>query len=880
MIAARVIGVFTRRRNDGELNEDIQAHLDLLTEEYLRRGLSDAAARDAARRAFGGVEQMKEVYRDQRGLPFLEHLLQDLSSAGRALRHSPGVTLVAVVTIALGVFGPTVTFTMAKAWILEPLPFDRPDDLIDLRSLDKTSGDTGSMNAADFLDFERSAGSFDRIAGYRQSEVRLTGRDRAERVRGAMVTTAFFQVLGTTAHVGRLFDPGASQEDQSTLVVISHTLWREQFDADPGAIGRTLRLNSEDYTVIGVLPESFQFTLLGRCDVWRPLVFSPEQAQDRRSGAMVGLARLRSGRTVEDARHELTEIAARLSSTYPETNARRSIRVLRLADEIRVHHDLGFIVPVMFAMVGCVLLIACINVTNVMLARASARRQEIALRLALGASRSRIVRQWLVEHLLLFVGASAIGAALAVYGAGWITESIPAENRQYLRNNAVLPVDRLVLLFAISVGAACGIVFGWFPAWAGTDTDVNADLRDGHTRSTPGRHATRLRAALVTGEVALALAVLISAGLLVTTARNITRVDVGFEPQRLLAFQLALDAQRYRTPAEMSGFYERLLADIGGRPGVVGAAAGSLVPFGTNGLSTEFFRDGFPEPPPASTPVVSLNHVTADYPRTLGLRLMRGRLLSAADGADAANTALISETLASRHFPNEDPLGQRFRIRRGETDVWTVVGVVADVKNFETIEVAEPQLYLSFAQQPRRAMTVIVRSTGNPDGVAAIARAAVAATDPTEPIADMASMDERIRRVTGPFQTISSFVTFFGAVTLLLAGVGVYGVIAYSFGQRTREIGIRMALGARRLDVAGLVLKQLRLFLLGGLLPGLLLAWALGYALKGMLFGVTVIDWRLYAAMTLLLTFVALLGTLVPTRRAIAIDPTKALRYE
>jgi putative ABC transport system permease protein len=880
VLAARVKAFVRRGPSDADLDEDIQAHLELLANDHVRRGLSPADARAAARRDFGGVEQMKESYRDQRGLPLLEGLLQDLRYACRTLGRSPGFTLVALVTIALGVFGPTVTFTMAKAWILEPLPFERPNELVDLRTLDTKTGNFGAINAADFTDWRKSAGSFVAIAGYRGSNVRLTGTESSERIRGAIVTPDFFRVLGTRAALGRLFTEGGPEAQQAKLVVIGHLFWRERFRSDPAALGRTLRLNGEEYSVIGVLPEAFQFTLLGRCDVWRPLVFSPEQSADRRGGSLVGLGRLRPGRNVDEARRELVQTAASLAAAHPDTNARRSARVLSLADEVRRHHDLGFIVPLMGAMVACVLLIACVNVTNVMLARASTRRQEMAVRLALGASRARIVRQWLVEHLLLFVTASGIGAALAVYGADWITQSIPVDSRQYLREYAALPVDRMVVLFALAIGALCGVAFGWFPAWSGTRADVNADLRDESARSTPGRAGMRLRGALMVSEVALALAVLISGGLLVATSRNMQRVDVGFDARGVLTFQLGLDPQRYRTPADQRVFYERLIGELEGRPGVVSAAAGSLVPFGTSGARLEFFAEGAPETPPSETPSVWLNAVTGGYPKTLGLRLLRGRLLNAADGSDAPRAALVSGTLAAQLFPGKDALGRRFRLGRGQTELWTIVGVVGDVKNFETVDGPEPQVHLPFAQQPRASMTVVLRTNGDPEALAATARAAVAAVDPSEPVADVEWMAARIHRVTAPFQTISDFVTFFGAVTLLLAGVGIYGVISYSFAQRTREIGIRMALGARRADVVWLVLRQMRSFLLAGLIPGLALAFALGRAFESVLFGVTSTDWPLYASMTLLLSVVACLGALIPARRASSIDPMKALRCD
>ncbi len=880
VITSRLKAFFAGGRSDAELEEDIAAHLDLLTEEHGRRGLSPADARAAALRDFGGVEQMKEAYRDQRGMPLLEGLLQDLRHAGRALRRSPGSTLVAMVTIALGIFGPTVTFTMVKAWILDPLPFARHDELVDLRALDTVSGSRRGLNAADFLDWQRSARSFEEIAGYRSAEARWTGPDGAEHLRGAQVTPGFFRLLGVEARWGRLFDPSETGGEHSRLVVISHLMWRERLHADPAAVGATLRLDGEDHTVIGVLPEPFQFTLLGRCDVWRPLLFTPEQAADRRGTAMVGLARLRRGRTLLEARHELTQMAAAAAAAYPDTNGRRGVRVLSLADEIRVHHDLGFIVPVMFAMVAFVLLIACFNTTSVMLARASTRRQEMAVRLALGASRARIIRQWLVEHVLLFVGSSAIGAALAVYGADWITDSIPVENRQYLRNYAALPVDRTVVLFALAVGAACGLVFGWLAACSSAEADVATDLRDASTRSTPGRKGARLRASLAISEVALALAVLICAGLLVRTAQNIQRVDVGFEPRPLLTFQLRLDSHHYRTPSDTRGFYERLTLDLLGRPGVTGAAAGSLVPFGNSGNRAELFPEGSPETPPSETPAVSLNEVTGDYGRTLGLRLLRGRLLEPEDGADSPRVALVSETLAQRHFPDQDPLGRRFRLGRGDGDLWTIVGVVGDVKNYETTDQRDPEAYVPFVQRPQRAMTVVLRTSGDPEALAPTARASVAALDPAEPIAEMASMDARIRRVTSAYETTSAFVAFFGAVTLLLAAVGVYGVVSYSFAQRTREIGIRMALGARRADVAWLVLRQIRTFLAVALLPGLLLAWGLGHALRAMLYGVTPTDWSMYLSMTLLLALVALVAAFVPARRAMSIDPMPALHDE
>ena len=877
---ARVSGLFGRSRRERELADEIESHLQLHTDDNIRRGMTPALARRQAVLELGSPEALKEEYRDQRGIPLADYVLQDLKYAGRALRRDPGFTALAVLTIAFGVAGPVVMFTMAKAWILDPLPFSNPNSLIDLRRLEMPSGAVGGLNRADFLDFKRTTRTVGELAGYGETEVRITGGDRAERLRGAAVSANFFDLIGVRAGRGRVFRKGEDQDGAPCVTVISDALWRDRFRGDPSIEGHTIRLDDRDCTIVGVMPPDFQFTLLGRVEVWQPLVFAPDDATNRSRGWVRAIGRLAPGRTVDQGRDELTRIASDLAVAHPDTNKNRSVRVLRLADEVRQHHDMGFIVPVLFAMVGCVLLIACVNVTNVMLARASTRRREMAVRLALGASRARIVQQWLVEHVLLFVAASLLGAGLAVYGTDWITNSIPLENRQYLRNFATLTVGPGSLAFALSVGALCGVIFGCIPAWTGARVNVNDDLRDSSGRTTMSRGMARLRSTLVVAEVALALALLISAGLLVQTAQNLTKADLGFEPARLLTFRLVLDEKRYSHPAAVRGFYERLADDLAGRAGVVGAAAGSLVPFSGIDLSTELLVVGQPEPKPSDTPWTAINQVTPTYGAVIGLRVRQGRFLTASDGPDAQKVIVVNETLAARHFPGRDPIGERLRLGRDSKDVWTIVGVVGDVKNYEPNDRPEPQVYVSIAQRPRRFMTVIVRSSGDPDELSATVRAAVSALDPAEPVSRVFTMERMITFVTGPYRTISTFVTFFGVLTLLLSAVGVYGVIAYTFAQRTREIGIRMALGARRLDVAALVMKQLRLFLLAAMLPGVALAWALGHALRSMLVGVTPTEAWIYLAMSAVLAGVAALAALVPARRATTIDPMTALRYE
>ena len=694
----RVAGMFHTTRRDAELAAEIESHLELHTDENIRRGMAPDAARRAAVLQLGSVAALTEEYRGRRGLPLLEQLVQDLRYAGRTMRRSPGVTIVAAVTLALGVAGPTVMFAMMKAWILDPLPFPQPDSLVDIRMLDTTTGRARALNAADFLDLTRGARAVERVAAYRAEEFRLTGADRAERVRGARVTPEFFRLLGAQPVIGRVFGPIDRASATDRVVVISRVLWQDRFAADPSIVGRTIRVDGEPHSIVGVLPDSFHFTLLGRVALWAPLVFTPEEAADRRTRSIVGIGRLREGATVVQAGAELRQVADQLAKSYPETNHGRSVRVWRLADEVRRHHDAGFLIPVLFAMVVCVLLIACVNVTNVMLARATARQHEMAVRLALGASRGRIVQQWLVEHVVLFVAASAAGIGFAIYGADWITSSIPDENRTYLRNFGVVRIDAVVAAFALGAGALCGVLFGWLPAWTGARADVAGDLRDGAGRTTAGGASNRLRGVLVATEVALALGLLISGALLVQTARNVTRADLGFDPRHLLTFELALDERQYSTDAAVRDFYERLAGDLASRPGVTGASIGSLVPFGYTGDRTEFFLEGQPDLPPRDAPIAGLNHVSADYSRTLGLRMIAGRPIGAQDGPRAPKVVQIGEALARRYFGGRDPIGKRLRVGRGSSELLTIVGIVGDVQESRHRDAARPR-----AVRPARA---------------------------------------------------------------------------------------------------------------------------------------------------------------------------------
>lgn len=881
VITSRLKALFVDARSDAELDEDIQAHLELLAEEHLRQGLSPEDARAAARRDFGGVEQMKEAYRDQRGVPMLESLLQDLRHSGRALRRSPGSTLVATVTIALGIFGPTVTFTMAKAWILEPLPFARPDELVDLRGLELRSGAASGrrrLNAADFLEWQRSAQSFEMMAGYRPAEARWTGPDGAEHLRGALVTPGFFRLLGVEARWGRLFEPTEVGREHLHLVVISHLMWRERLHGDPAAVGATLRLDGEDHTVIGVLPEAFQFTLLGRCDVWRPLLFTPEEAVDRSGLAMVGLARLRRGRTVEEARHELTQMAAASASAYPDTNGRRGVRVLSLADEIRVHHDLGFIVPVMFAMVTCVLLIACFNTTNVMLARASTRRQEMAVRLALGAGRRRLVGQLLTESLLL----GLLGGAAGLIVAEGALRAILAAEPQGLPRLAEVALSGRVLAFSAALSVLTGILFGLVPALEASRTPVAGTLQESGRGAPGGPRARQARRFLIVSEVALALVLLTGAGLLIRSFLRVMAVDPGFDPRDLAVMRISLDHATYRTAAQSREFYRALTRRLEALPGVLGVAgvtALPLSPVGTD-FSRPYWREG--EPDPGGTAAkTDIRMVTPGYFATMRMALLRGRGFTADDGPDRPRIIVVNETLAQREFPGRDPVGQRLVIDyRGGAYPYEIVGVVGNTRFRGLKAEPRPELFIPHAQNPYLDLSLVVRTSAEPAAMFRTVQREIAILDPLQPAYGLVTMDDLVRRSVSADRFATVLLALLAGLALALAATGIYGVLSFLVAQRTHEIGLRMALGATGRAVVRMVMgESLRLTLAGSAI-GLLVSLALARPAAHLLYGVPPDDPVTFGGVVVLMAGVALVAALLPARRASRLDPMVALRQE
>ncbi|MFN7925475.1 MAG: ABC transporter permease [Bryobacteraceae bacterium] len=801
-------------------------------------------------------------------------LFADLRYSIRRLRKSPGMAAIAILTLGLGMAGTTSVYTIMDAWIFQPLPFADATRLIDVRGMKESDGNLQSISAAEFDEWKREARSIEDLAGYRVEDFRLTGDGRPQMLKGGRVTTNFFHLLETRFSMGRGFREEESVPGQSSVTILSQGLWRDRFNADPAIIGKTIQVDEQPHTVIGVLPADFHFPLMGRLNLITPFAFTAEQRAKRRNRELNGIGRLRPGSTASQAEAETRSIAKRMAQLHPSEDSGRVPRIVPLADEIRRHHDAG-VMPVMFAMTGCLLLIACSNVANIMLARAAARRRETAVRLALGGARWQVTRQWIAENCILFLAAGAAGAVLTPLVLEWITASIPFENRGYLRNFGVLEVNAGVLAFAFAVSAIGGVLFGLLPAAAAVRGAAFEGLRDGTAKATASKGSGRLRSVLVAAQFALALALMVGAGLLWSNARELMQRSPGFDSHGLMTFALAPSEKTYTDQPALRGLFDRAIAELRKQPEVEHAALATWVPFTESGGFTEFRLEGRPDPAPGELQEAQLSRVSGGYGAVLRLVPQRGRMIGEQDGTDAPQVAVINQAMERRYFAGRDPVGTSIRLGPGN---WrTIVGVVGDVKTYDLTAASGPQIYVPLSQSQSRYVVGVVRGRGELDPVV---RRAMALADPGEPLIRVVSIDTLIDRQITPFRVMGNFIGTLGVAALFLAAIGLYGSISYAVAQRTKEIGIRMALGARGEDIAGKEARGLARVLVGGMIPGLALAVAIGKALSAVLVGVSPFEWKLYAGMAVLLVAVAALAAAGPVRRAMRTSPVIALRHE
>ena len=805
----------------------------------------------------------------------MDTLLQDLRFALRMLMKNPGFTAVAAITLTIGIGANTAIFSVVNAVLLRPLPYRDPARLMLVNESSKQVPDM-SVSYPNFLDWRERNHVFEKTTALQPSQATLTGLERPERLGCWNVSADFLATLGTSPRLGRDFTAQDDRAGAEPVAIVTDRLWRTRFGGDPGLVGRPLTLDGRSVVVVGVLPADFR-VYYPEGDLFLPLGLNADRMQDRDNhpGIYV-VGRLRAGATIETARADMDGIARVLEQQYPKTNTGNRVRMKPLADDV-----VGTIRPALVVLavaVGFVLLIACANVANLLLARASTREKEIAIRRALGASRARVLRQVLTESTLL----SLLGGGLGLLLATWLTDVLLSLVPATLPRLDEVRLDGAVLGFSLGLSLLTGLVFGIAPAWQASRSGLLEPLKEATRGSSSGRAQHRFRSVLVMGEIALALVLLTGAGLMARSFLSLSRVDPGFRPDDILSAQLVLPRVKYPESARILVFADKLLPAVEALPGVVSVGTVNPLPLTGEGWQNNFWVESRPIPTLGEVPNSDYHVVGGDYFGTMGIPLLRGRLFDAGDREDTTPVALVNETMARRYWPHGDAVGQRMRTGPQEDpNPWlTIVGVVGDVRQYGLDQELKTQFYRPQRQMPLRSMSLVVRTAADPAGLAAPLRGAVLSVDSDQPVYNVRTMASLLSDASAPRRLSLLLLGAFAATAVLLAGVGIYGVLAYSVTQRTHEIGIRMALGARRGDVLFMIFRQgLRMVLIGAAL-GVAAAFGLTRLMASLLFGVSPTDPATLAMVSAVLVGVALLACLVPARRASGVDPMIALRCE
>jgi len=807
----------------------------------------------------------------------MQTLLNDLRHATRRLLRSPGFTALAVLTVGLGVGATTVMFSAVHGVLLKPLSYPEPERLVMIRGATRARpGRTGVISYPDYRDWRHESRSFESIAALRAADVTLAGPGGPERIEGARVTASFFQVLRVVPALGHLLPAEVDQRGGEPVAVLGHGLWR-RLGADPTLVGRSLTLSGQPHTVIGILPASFRPPReVERAQVFAPLALDGDSLEQRGNRSLAAIGRLRSGVGIDQARAELAAVALRLEKEHPDNTGVGAMVESLHADTVG---ELRRPLLVLLGAVAFVLLIACTNMANLVLPRALARRKEVAIRAALGAGRSRLVRQLLTESILLGVVGGAAGLGLAHWGLDALVSLAPPSTPR-LQDIAL---DGRVLGFSLALSLVTGVAFGLLPALSAARTDVQAALHDSGRSPGLARHpGARL---LVVAEIALCLVLMAGAGLLLESFRRLLSVDPGFDPHDVLTFELSLPGSRYPRPDQRAAFYADLLERVRILPGVISAAAITPLPLGGDGgIATRFTVEGQPAPAPGQKPRAEYRAVTSGYFETMRIPLKKGRAFDDRDRREAPPVAVVNQTLADQVFPGRDPLGQRIRIGVGtdESDPHTfeVVGVVGDVRPSGRHVSAPPEIYVPHPQQSWSWMSLVVRASGDAVSLAGPLRREVAALDSEQALYNLRPLLELLSDSLAAHRFIMALLGGFALLGLALATVGVYGVLAESVERRRGEIGLRLAVGADPGDVLRMVLGQAGRLAAAGVTLGLAAAFALTRVMQGLLFGVSATDPAMFAAVAGVLGMAAMLASYLPARRAARLDPVAALREE
>jgi len=876
----RLGGVFGKQRSERELADEMASHLEMHIADNVCSGMTPDEARRQALIKLGGVEATKELYRERRGLPMVETFRQDVRFGTRMLWKNRGFTAVAVLVMALGIGANTAMFSVVNAVLLKPLAYNDPDRLVTLSSLWTEDGHHGTVSSPDFHDWHDQSTAFEAMAYYRGWETSVTAGPAAEYVRATRVTPEFFRVFHVQPIVGREFAFEEAKPGGTGAVIISSAYAASHFGGNSNVLGHTVRLAGKTLDIVGVMPAGFRFP--DKTDVWYPAnSFEPETPSRSGHNHLV-VARLKDGVSLEQAQAQMTAIGTRLSEKYPDSNGGKNVAVTRVRDEMVSNFRLTL--WVMLAAVGVVLLIACANLANMLLAKAVARTREIAIRAAVGASRGRIVRQLVTESVLLAMLSGGIGVLLALWGSRALVALAPSDVPRLSETG----IDMSVLLFALGTSLLASLLFGLAPALQAMRVDLNKSLKQGTTRAVSGSVADRMRSALVVAEVALSVVLVAGAGLLMKSFLALQDVALGFRPEKILVMSTSVPVVRgfissgpeLESAKRATRFYKDLLVEVSSLPGVLNAGATMAAPPET-ASNGGYWTDFLPKELNVSAPQAVFSVVTPGTFATLRIPLKSGRDFNDGDSYDAPFTAIINEALAKAAFPSQDPIGHSIYCGLDSMNPMKIVGVVGDIRQDGPAQPPHQEIYMPYQQhpEPASALSVLVRTSFDPTALTGAMRDKVTKLSADVPVKFTTIEASLTENVAAPrFRTL--LLGIFAGLAVCLAMAGVYGVMSYVVGQRANEIGLRMALGANPGDVLRLVLRQAAILTGAGIVIGLAGAAAVTQLLTSMLFGVKPTDPLTYVAVVALLALVALTASYIPARRAMCVDPMVALRYE
>jgi putative ABC transport system permease protein len=883
----RFAGLFGKQRRDRELAAELELHVQMHVADNLRAGMTPEEARRQALIQLGGVEQTKENYRDRRGLPWLETLPQDIRFGLRMLRKNPGFTAVAILTLTLGIGVNVAIFSVIDATLLNPIPLPQPDRLVSIFAT-WPSFNHAAFSYPNFLDIQRETRSLSGVAGWRVDWFSLTGAGEPEQLHGKMISSNLFSLLGIRPVLGRTFRPEEDRLGAAPVAILSAGLWKRRFGARRDIIGQSIELNGKDYTIVGVIPADLHFLRFQDSffdDVFVPVgQWDNPLLRDRRfSLGMQAVARLRPGVTLSEAQAEMNEIAHGLLAAYPDQLNGMGIGAGSMKE--LVGGEIRPALLLLWGAVGLVLLIACANVANLLLARSSAREQEFAVRAAMGASRARLVRQLLAESVLLAVAGGALGVALAMWGTPLVLKIFPSALPPVVH----VQVNRLVLAAALGMSLATGILFGLVPALKVSGAHPQGTLKEGGRGATAGRHRTQ--GVFVAAEVALSLMLLVGAGLLIRSFARVWAVNPGFESSHLLTFGLGFSPDASSSPERARAKLDALTQRLESVPGVQSASV-SLADMPLEGDAEVPFWPT-EEPKPAKTsewPLAIFYYAGPEYFRAMGIPVIQGRVFTSQDGPSSPMSVIIDQNLAESIFPGQDPVGKTVNVGPSPQAI-EIVGVVGHVKQWGLEEDAKApvrdEMYFSYMQLSgpmlpiaMKNINVVVRTSGAPAALIEPLRNAIASLDGTAVVYNVRPMDEVLATSLAERRFSMTLLAIFAGIALLLAMIGIYGVVSYLVGQRTHEIGIRMALGAQRQEILGIVLGEGGKMALAGIVLGLAASLGLTRFMAAMLFDVSATDPVTFVAVALILVSVTLLACWIPARRAMRVDPMVALRYE